>query len=335
MPEDSLLIRVLEKLGFNTTKLRWRLYQMEKTAARTKQNKGVPESLHWMRYQHKICGHCGGVNDREAKVCHRCERKLPGVMGYRVRRLVSTLVPAGAPAVSYGFLAVMVAVFGVQLLLGSLLVSPFQALMAPPTAVTYVLGSYSNDLANGLAYWRVLAFGLVHFGIIHIGFNGFALTQIGPIVEQALGRRRMLVLITACQIAAAMASLLWYEHYQHRAFVTVGASGWVFGLIGFGAMYFHRLGDHGRVYRDVLLRWVAYAVVFGIIIGANNAAHIGGLLAGALLAGFPGGRGLSPDERDPVWSVAFWICLVLWIGTLGMMGYSLAVNFDDVLAMRR
>ena len=334
MPEDSLLIRVLEKLGFNTTKLRWRMYQMEKNAARAKQNKGVPESLHWMRYQHKICGHCGGVNDREAKVCHRCERKLPGVMGYRVRRLVKTLVPAGAPAVCYTFLAVMIAVFAVELVLGGMIVGPFQALMAPPDEVTYILGGYSNVFVNGLAYWRMLAFGLVHFGIIHIGFNAFALTQIGPIVEQALGGRRMLVLITGCQIAAALASLVWYEYIQRAGFVTVGASGWVFGLIGFGAMYFHRLGDHARMYRDVLLRWVVYAVLFGIIIGANNAAHLGGLAAGALLAGFPGGRGLSPNERDPVWSVAFWICLLLWIGTVVVMGVSVVMNFDLIAQAR-
>lgn len=332
MPEDSLLIRVLEKLGFNTTKLRWRLYQMEKNAARAKQNKGVPESLHWMRYQHKICGHCGGVNDREAKVCHRCERKLPGVMGYRVRRLVSTLVPAGAPAVCYTFLAVMVFVFALELILGGLMVPPLQALMAPPNLVTDILGAYTNRFDSGLAYWRILAFGLIHFGIIHIGFNGFALTQIGPVVEHALGARRMLVLITACQIASGMASLAWYDYYLDRGFSTVGASGWVFGLIGFGAMYFHRTGE--RAYRDLLVRWVVYALVFGIIIRANNAAHIGGLVAGALLAGFPGGRGLSPNERDPIWSAAFWISLAFWIVTLVLMATSLVTNFHYIANAR-
>jgi hypothetical protein len=47
----------------------------------------------------------------------------------------------------------------------------------------------------------------------------------------------------------------------------------------------HRDGTAGGVaIRNTMARWFMYTVVFGFFIGADNAAHIGGTAAGALLA---------------------------------------------------
>lgn len=315
---DPLLIRILASLGFNTTKLRWRLYQMEQRAQQARKGGVLPGALHWLRYEHKICRRCGAVNARETKQCHRCGRRIPGMIGYRMSRMLGLMMPDQAPVMCTLFLTAMVLVYGVGILLDGF---GFRAIFGPSSDALRRLGAYSDQFQGGGAIWRMLSMGLVHGGLMHIGFNAFALTQIGPIVENALGRKRMLVLITACQICAAYASLVWYTQVSHRGFLTVGASGWVFGLIGFGAAYFHRTGAH--MFRNVLIQWAIYSVLFGILLGANNAAHIGGMAAGALLSGFPSGRGFSKDERDPVWDLAFWICVGLWLITIGCMARSI------------
>jgi rhomboid protease GluP len=61
----------------------------------------------------------------------------------------------------------------------------------------------------------------------------------------------------------------------------VGASGSLFGLIGFAAVYFHRLGDHAHTVRNFMLQWAAMAFIFGLLLGADNAGHLGGALGGA------------------------------------------------------
>jgi rhomboid protease GluP len=64
--------------------------------------------------------------------------------------------------------------------------------------------------------------------------------------------------------------------------VVVGASGALFGMIGFSISYFHRIGGHHAIaQRDLMLRWAFFAFIFGFIVGADNAAHLGGAVSGA------------------------------------------------------
>jgi rhomboid protease GluP len=61
----------------------------------------------------------------------------------------------------------------------------------------------------------------------------------------------------------------------------VGASGSVFGLIGFAVAYYHRMGRAGEALRNFMFRWAIFAFVFGWMVGADNAGHLGGALGGA------------------------------------------------------
>ena len=183
-------------------------------------------------------------------------------------------------------------------------------------------------MRDPLQYWRALAFGLYHAGLIHIAFNLFALSQIGPIMENQVGRSRMLVVITGCQLTAAAGSYFWYGLVQGTPLVpTLGASGWIFGLIGFGIAYFHTGGPSMRIYRDALVRWVVYMLIFGFIVPrVNNAAHLGGLAGGLLLGWFPEAHPRQHAAVRYFWSAAFWVSLLLWLVTAVFLAHSIVAG---------
>jgi rhomboid protease GluP len=82
------------------------------------------------------------------------------------------------------------------------------------------------------------------------------------------------------------------------------------------------------VYRQALFQWLIYALLFGFVIGANNAAHIGGALAGMALAYIPEPHPRRSPLLKPMWSGAFYICGLLWLVTLGFLVLSIVVNWS-------
>lgn len=131
-------------------------------------------------------------------------------------------------------------------------------------------------------YWRLLTVTLVHGSIIHLMFNMYALWIIGPIVEALYGPWRYIAIYLICAAAGSAAS------YATSPNPAVGASGAVFGL--FGALI---VAD--RVHKPALTQNARNLTMqIGLLIGINlvigftfpnidNAAHIGGLLAGMAL----------------------------------------------------
>jgi hypothetical protein len=132
-------------------------------------------------------------------------------------------------------------------------------------------------------YWRLVTVVLVHGGVLHLAFNMYALFIIGPIVEQLYGRARFLWIYLLCAAAGSAASYTFSD-----SFASVGASGAIFGLFGM-------LLVADRVHKPALTRNARNLTAqIGVLIGINlligftvpgidNAAHIGGLLAGAWL----------------------------------------------------
>ncbi len=274
----------------------------------------MPGSLQWLRYTHKICAHCGVVNDRAERACVSCERSLPSLLGYRAARFLRVVFPKESPVTLRIVMGLMILFF-----LGQLAVDAPARIMSPSGLSMWLFGSWNRgmQLPPGDDWWRMLSFGLVHAGIIHIGFNTYAANVLGPLAEDQLGRRRTLVLITFAQFGAAFATHLWYGN---SPFNTMGASGWVSGLLGFDIAFFYLLGEPGRMYRQQLTQWAIFILLFGVFAGANNAAHIGGFVFGGGLGLFTGGRRRATEAEDRLWDAAFWACLVLWIVVLGLLG---------------
>ncbi len=319
------VLDAFESLGIRTQKLRWKLYQWEKRREIARERgSSLPTRLQWMKYPHKFCLKCNALNDREARRCEKCGARLPSALGYKLFRLLGVVAPqGGAPTVTI-FMVFMGALFGL-----SVLIQGASALMGPSFETLLRFGGWMPlMMIDPMQYWRVLGFGLYHSGIIHIGFNLFALSQIGPLMENQIGRARMLVLITVCQLTAAAGSYFWYAGVLGMPQVpTLGASGWVFGLIGFGIAYFHMAGPSMHMYRDVLVRWVVYILIFGLIVPrVNNAAHIGGLMGGILLGLLPEAHLRRNQALALFWTAGFWVCLALWLITGAFLAHSIVFN---------
>ncbi len=127
-------------------------------------------------------------------------------------------------------------------------------------------------------WWRCLTYAFTHGGIIHIGFNMVVLFQVGPLIEEEIGKNRFIVLYTLTALTATALGYFW-----HPMTPVVGASGSLFGLIGFAVTYYHRMGPAGQQIRNFMFRWAVFAFVFGLLVGADNAGHLGGALGGAAL----------------------------------------------------
>jgi len=130
-------------------------------------------------------------------------------------------------------------------------------------------------------WWRIVCPIFLHFGPIHILFNCYVIRVIGRLAEQTFGPSKFLVLFLLAGIAGSFASLYWH---RGQLFVGAGASGAAFGLLGMMAAHGYRTKN--EAIKSVMIRFAVFALLFGVIAGADNAAHLGGFAAGALLGTF-------------------------------------------------
>jgi rhomboid protease GluP len=92
------------------------------------------------------------------------------------------------------------------------------------------------------------------------------------------------------------------SYLLHARVVSAGASGAIFGLIGFAVAYFRREGSaRGRDIRAFMVRWALYAFVFGLLVRADNFAHAGGFGAGFLLGSVMEVRQDERLRRSGLW----------------------------------
>lgn len=156
-------------------------------------------------------------------------------------------------------------------------------------------------------WWRMLTYAFTHGGILHLGFNMVVLYQIGPLLEVEIGRSRFLILYTLTAMTATLADLLWHPNIP-----VVGASGALFGLIGFAIVWYHRLGGFQALeLRNFMLKWAAFSFVFGLLVGADNAAHLGGALGGAAIGFILPNNSWTRRKTDKFCTVLAWGCALL------------------------
>ena len=131
--------------------------------------------------------------------------------------------------------------------------------------------------------WRLGSATFLHGGPDHLLGNVISLYILGMACEHAVGWRRLLTLFAAGAIGGWTMSLVMAPG------PSVGASGAIFGVMGAVVVILHRHRDL-FVVRDkriglVVAAWAGYTLLVGHLQPMiDNAAHFGGLLAGAATA---------------------------------------------------
>jgi membrane associated rhomboid family serine protease len=126
-------------------------------------------------------------------------------------------------------------------------------------------------------WYRLLTAQFVHGGVLHLLFNMYVLYVVGPGLEQALGRLRFAVLFGLSGLTGAVASYL----FNDPRVLSVGASGAIFGLLGAVLVVQHKLG---RQTTEIIGLLVLNLVLGFVLPNVDWRAHLGGLIAGSLLA---------------------------------------------------
>lgn len=134
-------------------------------------------------------------------------------------------------------------------------------------------------------FYRLITASFLHADAEHLLFNMLLLYFCGEIVEKSLGRCRMLILYFVSAVCGNLLSAA-YELSTGSYYESIGSSGAVFGLTG--ALLFLVIVRKGAAARISMKRMVV-AVLLSLYSGfssayVNNAAHLGGLLSGFLLA---------------------------------------------------
>lgn len=137
---------------------------------------------------------------------------------------------------------------------------------------------------NGEVY-RLFTSMFLHFGISHLMNNMLVLFVLGSRLERTVGKLRFLAVYLLGGTAANIISM-FLELKTGEYSVSAGASGAVFAVMG--AMIYIVLRNRGRL-EDLTVRQIlimaAFSLYFGFTsTGVDNAAHVGGLLAGLVLA---------------------------------------------------
>lgn len=131
--------------------------------------------------------------------------------------------------------------------------------------------------------WRLLTAMFMHAGLLHLSLNMLGLWDAGAQLCRWFGNRQFLLMYLGSGLAGSALSL----HFAAQQSVSVGASGAVFGALGglLAAGLQHRSQLPRILTRRLLLSqgiFVAYALIEGLRTqGVDNAAHVGGLVAGA------------------------------------------------------
>lgn len=261
----------------------------------------------------KICRKCGSLAAAGERRCTVCGARLPSAAGNFLYKIFGLIMPGVSPVTAALTLAI-----GLNFLL-QVASSGGAGLLSPSLESLVRAGALHSQLVAAGEWWRLLTCVFVHIGILHFLFNMVALLSVSSFLEGEIGTARYLSLFLLAGLGGSTATLS-----LRAAVLSAGASGAIFGLIGFAIAYFRRRG--GARVADIqrfMIRWAIYAFVFGLLVRADNLAHAGGFATGFLLGSFMEVREDEKRRRAP-----------LWKALAGFLGLVLLVSFALLIRAR-
>ena len=175
---------------------------------------------------------------------------------------------------------------GINVLVWMAMVALGASTLRGDPALLYAWGGNATSAVQAGEWWRLLTATFLHAGLIHLAFNMLGLYSIGALLERIYGHTQFLLIYLVSGLAGSVASL----QFSAQTKVSVGASGAVFGIAGalIVGVYQHRhaLPKHfSRPLISGMLPFLGYSLLMGLAqANIDNGAHVGGLVAGALVA---------------------------------------------------
>ncbi len=186
---------------------------------------------------------------------------------------------APRPRLTYALIALNVLVWLATLVLGG-------NLLQTPTDVLFNLGGNAAFEVQHGEWWRLLSATFLHAGVLHLAINMIGLYATGIAVERIYGPAAYLLIYLGAGLLGSALSLSFAA--QHA--IGVGASGAVFGVAGAWLVAIRRYrGQMPETLNKRLLTQLGMFVVYSLVQGltkpgVDNAAHVGGLIGGCMLA---------------------------------------------------
>jgi len=166
--------------------------------------------------------------------------------------------------------------------------------------IMLAMGALSYETFVDGAWYQIITSFFLHFGFTHLLNNMILLTYAGCELERRIGSIPYLIIYMFSGVLGNVASLIYY-HGQGEQVVSAGASGAIYGVIGalFVILVF-RKSQSPSLSPMRLLVMIVLTIYHGITsVGVDNAAHIGGLLAG-IVSGFLLSKILRYDKLKEV-----------------------------------
>lgn len=173
---------------------------------------------------------------------------------------------------------------GINLLIFVAMLAGGAGLWHSSNGVQLAWGANFGPAVQDGEWWRLGSALFLHFGAIHLAVNLWALWDSGQLVERMYGHVRFAGIYFSSGLAGNLLSLVMHQGLA----VSGGASAAIFGV--YGALLVFLWRERGNLHPQEF-RWLfwgaagfaAVTIALGFLVtGIDNAAHIGGFMAGML-----------------------------------------------------
>ncbi|MEO8030390.1 MAG: rhomboid family intramembrane serine protease, partial [Gemmatimonadota bacterium] len=153
-----------------------------------------------------------------------------------------------------------------------------------PTSLDLIhWGASFGPLTIGFEWWRLLTSTFLHVGLLHIALNMWCLLSLGLLSESYFGSASFVLGYLICGLAGALLSLA-----LHPNRVGAGASGAIFGVAGRTYVATLMARRRNPSLGIAAPRQLGSFLIINLVLGQtipiiDNSAHVGGMLAGALI----------------------------------------------------
>jgi rhomboid protease GluP len=215
---------------------------------------------------------------------------------YESRRItLQDLIPT-PEAIEFAQAAAEVKPYYTFIIIGCIVAVTFAQFATGLDQSVELAGLKKQEVLQAHQYWRILTAATLHGGLLHIYFNSQAAYGLGALIEFLSNRAHLVIVFLLSVITGGIFSIVFMPNVD-----SIGASGGIVGFIGYLAVFGYRRKQ--QLPPDFLKR-VMINIAFIALLGAlayqmiDNAAHLGGLLAGAAYGFVQIPRSLDKDPRE-------------------------------------